>query len=149
MFLSRLPAAFAAAGASSVAVMLAAMIGAGVTRAMTFEALLFAPLLVMAAFVVALPHAMFIGLPLYALTPLEWRRSIWTSLVGAFLVGAIPMPLTIFLLSGGMDRLAGGKPSGLESVAGYMGGPILLGLFGAVGGFVFWWLVDKDELELS
>ena len=102
----------------------------------------FAPALLVGAFIVASIHAFVIGLPAHALLPRRWRYSPLANGAGGFLVGGLPLPLLMVLLSEidpGMSQRAF-----LASLAAEAGS---LGLFGAVGGFVFWLIVRQHAEE--
>ena len=139
---SRLPGAFAAAAASAVAVLLAAAAAdalfnsSGVVPDMSFG-----PAILVGAFVVAAIHAILFGLPGHALLPRRWRYSFKVRAVGGFLVGGLPLPLLILLLSDG-----GGGALGLDYPVWLLANAVLLGLFGMVGGVVFW-LIVREHAE--
>jgi hypothetical protein len=84
------------------------------------------------AFTIALPHAWVLGLPLLLLLRAKWRINATTSIVGGFLVGAVPL-----------------------CVVGIRGWPnnrlpaALLGVCGAIGGLAFFllWRILGDTPE--
>ena len=138
-------AAFAAAGAStcaSVALFLFLAVYDG-------GAMLVAPIVLPAAFVVTLFHAVVLGLPLYAVVPRGWRESARATLGASFLVGALPITLLLFLFSGGMDNASGngvatavnGHPT-IYFYLEFLATVAVLGSLGMIGGFIFWVVVN-------
>jgi hypothetical protein len=138
--------AFAAAGASTVAALLALIGSAAASQPDASFYVGLGPFVLVIAFIIALTHAFGVGLPLYSLVPLDLRASVWTSLCGSFLVGAVPMPLLVFLFSGGLEDLASGS-TGIDALASYLWAGLALGGCGSAGGIVFWLFLGKATLE--
>ena len=94
------------------------------------------------AFAVTLGHAVILGLPI----ALFYRARRWTrlsaTLVGAFLIGAIPLGVLTLPFGGsasvdGIPTIVNGVPT-LAGWLGYLQSLAMAGAFGATGGFVFW-----------
>jgi hypothetical protein len=81
------------------------------------------------AFIAAGAHAALIGLPLYLMLDLRYRITFPLIMGASILVGAVPIPLAVFLpfVFGGFGDM--------ESVAMPA---LVLGAFGACGGLAFW-----------
>jgi hypothetical protein len=114
-----------------VASAITAVLAAAATPAILFGALARSLDAGAVAFAIALPHALVLGLPLFLLLRAKRRVNALASVVGGFLVGALP----IGILSG-LTGLAGHGdwgPADLLPTA-------VLGTFGATGGLAFFLL---------
>ncbi len=133
---SRVPAAFAAAGASTLLVLIV-MVGVDAMFNLgTVSSVLEAAQFLSFVFVVALFHALGIGLPAHRLVPRRWRYSLRAIAPGSFLVGAVPMPLPLLLLTG--SDFDGDSPEALATWLALAGA---LGAIGLAGGIAFWLMV--------
>ena len=127
------------------AAVLAALLASALAPALLFAPFGLANGLALAVFLVALAHALVLGLPLYALA-LWKRRPTLPALTGfGALAGALPIS-AFGLLTGfdGMNASADGVPTwvnGVPTAAG-LGETIAIGavlaFFGALGGMAFW-----------
>jgi hypothetical protein len=106
--------------------MLATLASAGATALLpcfTIVGILFAPFV----FVIAIIHAMVIGLPLALIfNHMRWINP-FTTIIGGFVIGALPIGLTM-----GRDIISA---AGWHSVKDTL---LLFGFFGAIGGAAFW-----------
>lgn len=136
---SRVPAAFAASGASTLLVLIV-MVGVDAMFNLgTVSSVLEAAQFLSFVFVVALFHALGIGLPAHRLVPHRWRYSFRAIAPGSFLVGAVPMPLLILLLSLLSDSDVEGDST--EALASWLALAGTLGTIGLAGGIGFWLIV--------
>ena len=96
-------------------------------------------------FIVAVVHALVLGLPLFHLLRSMRRVGIASCALGGFLIGAVPFGvLALISMIGLQSASSGGKPTvinGVPALAGwidYAFAPGSAGLFGLAGGLTFW-----------
>ena len=124
-----------------------AFVAASVAPAIVFAIWAMSARVLLPAFVVALAHAVLLGVPLFAL--LRWRN--WvnpiTTILGAFIVGCIPMAVWSWpLLDPELKATASDSTwgqtmiDGVPTAAGwlsYASGVLMSGAFGIVAGVAF------------
>lgn len=146
-FLAGLAAATASAAAVLIAfaIYMAIMLGPAAPAAAPAFVLL--PIL----FIPALLHVLALGLPTYAVLPPARRASLGVNLGASFLIGAVPIPLLLLVVSVVSGSASGsngpgidGDDPGLGRLAPYFVTAGLFGLFGMAGGLAFW-LVMRDR----
>jgi hypothetical protein len=88
-------------------------------------------------FAIALPHALLLGLPLFMLAYVKRRINAITSILGGFLVGAVPSAILSMLG-------VGTWPSNVVA-------PVMFGACGATGGLAFFllWILLGTAFERS
>ena len=88
------------------------------------------------AFLVALAHALFLGLPLFLL--LRWKHLVnaATTMLGAFIIGCIPM--AIWSLDVSDSELITAEIFGAQGWVSYATGVLIAGALGLAAGIVFW-----------
>lgn len=106
-----------------------------------------------AAFVVALVHALALGLPLYWWLSRTRRLTLWAALGGSFLVAVVPVTLYLGLRSlepvPGVDEWLGGVQTREDGRTTLLGWLMILvtgleaGLFGLFGGVAFWCVMRR------
>lgn len=96
-------------------------------------------------FIVAVAHALVLGLPLFLLVRSMRRVGAATCALGGFLIGAVPFGvLTLISMIGLQSASTGGKPTvtnGVPTLIGWIEYAYAVGstgLFGAAGGLTFW-----------
>jgi hypothetical protein len=96
-------------------------------------------------FIVALAHALVLGLPLFLLLRSMSQFGVVTCALGGFLVGAVPLGvLALISMTGLQSASSGGRSTvinGVPTLAGwieYVQGVGFVGLFGMAGGLTFW-----------
>ena len=109
-------------------------------------------------FTVALGHALVLGLPAVWLGWATGRITLITSIVGGFVVGAIPIGVISWPLlypdlktsawSFGVPTMISGAPT-LAGWFNYAAGVAFFGAFGAIGGFVFWVVLKWVHAPMS
>jgi hypothetical protein len=149
-FLAGLAAAAASTASVAIAIGLIAAIAGGPAAIVHPAALQ----LLLIIFIVAFLHALALGLPIYALLSPARRASIWTNLGASFLIGAIPIPLLLMLMSlssgmvsassSGVQTWVDGHPT-IFFFLEFLPIAAVFGAFGIAGGFTFW-LVIRDRL---
>lgn len=108
-------------------------------------------------FVVAMAHAVVLGLPAALVLLRKGRESALTALVAGFLIGALPLGL-FFALSQPADfSSVGGVPTsvqGIRTASGWIGivqTAATLGVLGAIGGLSAWlcWKLTRQNAWIS
>jgi hypothetical protein len=121
-----------------VVIVTAALLAAAAAPALVFGAMMRSLGGAAVAFVIALPHAVVLGLPLFALMLAKRRVSALSSMIGGFVVGITPMAL---MTSPAVFHAGADWHSLLMAL-------LLLGVCGAVGGLAFFglWKVFGEAL---
>lgn len=136
---SRVPAAFAAAAASTLFVLIFLAAADLMLNAATASPVPEGAGFLGFVFFIALLHALGVGLPAHKLVAPRWRYSLRAIAPGSFLVGAVPMPLTLFLLFLLTGADAGGEA--IEALVSWLALAGTLGMIGLAGGLAFWLIV--------
>lgn len=105
------------------------------------------------AFLIALAHALLLGLPYFYVLKIRNRVKWWTSTIGGFLVGFLPVTCLIFVFQSGRcsfsigqnterghamaDMVTDGQ-SKLTDCFGLLSSSAIFGVYGAIGGVAAW-----------
>jgi hypothetical protein len=116
-----------------------AVLAAAVAPAIVFAALTRSAAAGTIAFLIAVPHALVLGLPLFLLLRAKKRVNAVSSIAAGFAVGALPIAVVTVLFA----------PAQADDWAGYVLGPLMLGGSGAIGGLAFFglWKLFGEPLD--
>jgi hypothetical protein len=121
------------------------LLAAALAPALVFAAFGGSYRLLTIGFLVALAHAVLLGLPSYLLARSKGWVNIASAVIAGFCIGAIPVGVLTFPLDSGKSNVwVGGVQTivdGLPTTAGwveYLKGLLLFGGYGLLGGLAFW-----------
>jgi hypothetical protein len=106
----------------------------------------------LSAFIAAALHVAFLGLPAFIIGEQIGRVRWWSSTIAGFFLGSLPTALLTLPRQGSSSSVSGIPLEGVSTLASWLdfgGKSLIMGFFGAVGGFAFWRALQSQNRQIS